>query len=79
MRDGTQLPTQATLNAELVSSRKAATWDGGSVQVTLYRLPEGGHAVQTVHRLPAGCCRHEAPVYFRAVETARQAQSYALS
>jgi hypothetical protein len=78
MRNGQQLNADATLNAEIVSTRKVLCY-GGSRQATVYRLPEGGYAVQLLHRLPSGCTQLEAPVYHESVETAYESERFHLT
>ena len=79
MQNGQQLNAAATDNAEIVSTRKVPTGGGGSRQATVYRLPEGGYAVQVLYRLPAGCTRLEAPVFHSEKAAAVDSQAFHLS
>lgn len=78
MQNGQQLNAAATDNAEIVSTRKVLCY-GGSRQATVYRLPEGGYAVQVLHRLPSGCTRLESPVFHSEKAAAVESQAFHLS
>jgi hypothetical protein len=78
MLNGQQLDNAAVHSAVHVLTRKVDTGDGGSRQVTLYRLPTGGYAVQTLHRLPAGSHLLDKPVFYRSPLRATAAHKAAL-
>lgn len=79
MKNGQLLDNAAVASAQILATRQVPGAYGNTVQGTLYRVrSEGGYAVQIVHRLPSGCCRKDAPVFFHTIETAEKSLAFAL-
>lgn len=71
--NGTNIDASNLETADVLLVKKVPTGFGGTRQVALYALAAGGYAVQTIYRLPAGCTKHDTPVYFADEPVARQA------